>query len=366
MLFREQRAPSSKFMAYFQLLETFKQSGCPVCIKLEEGSLKALDGLMYEQVNDPFTRERLVASHGFCNWHAWMIPHVQSSALGAALIYRHLLEETLSHLVAARQGAHPRGFWQRLGKPLSRSREEQSGMLAWRRRKTRCYLCTFARRSERDDLKTILGHLGEAGFAEAFLHSSGLCLPHLTQAMTIGRDHPNLPVLLAAHERRWRDLSWELEEFARKFDYRYADEPKGRESGSWRRALETLAGRPGAFGPERGDWPPPQEPRPEGWVEAQTGSAQAASSEQPGEVECLRFENDRLRHHLEAALARQAEDRQSRLALEAQVLKLTSELKTTGTNLASGRGGGVPSGAEAQAGDLDGQTVDTEEGVSNR
>ena len=259
MLFRGQRAPSSKFMAYFQLLDSFKQPGCPVCIRLEDGSLKALDGLMYEQVNDPFTRERLVASHGFCNWHAWMIPRVQSGALGAVLICRHLLEETLSQLAMARQEARPRGLWQRLCEPLTRSREEQSGMLAWRRRKTRCCICTLTRRSERDVLKTILGHLGEADFAEAFQRSSGLCLPHLTQAMTVGRDHPNLPLLLAAQEQRWRELSWELEEFARKFDYRYADEPKGRESSSWRRALETLAGRPGAFGPERGDWPPPQE-----------------------------------------------------------------------------------------------------------
>src|SRR5574341_1452415 len=76
MLLRRPEVSSSKFIAYFQLLEAFRQPGCPVCRLVEEGALKALDGLMYEQVNDPFTRDRLVESHGLCNCPAWMIPGV--------------------------------------------------------------------------------------------------------------------------------------------------------------------------------------------------------------------------------------------------------------------------------------------------
>jgi uncharacterized protein DUF6062 len=254
--------PSSKFIGYFQLLDAFRHEGCPVCALLEEGAIKALDGLMYEQANDPFTRHRLVESHGFCNWHAWMIPNVPNSALGTALIYKHLLDETLERLEAVRRAARPRGRWGRLRESLTGWRDVPLAMLAWRSKKTRCYLCVFARRSERDALKTVLEFMGDADFAEAFSHSSGLCLPHLFQAMTIGRDDSNLPTLLADHEKRWRNLSWELQEFARKFDYRYAEEPKGRESNSWHRALEALVGRAGVFGPERGELPPPQVRKP--------------------------------------------------------------------------------------------------------
>jgi hypothetical protein len=71
--------------------------------------------------------------------------------------------------------------------------------------------------------------------------------------MAVGRDHPNLPALLLAHEARWQDLLWELEEFARKFDYRHAAEAMGREGNSWHRALEVFVGRAAVFGPERGD-----------------------------------------------------------------------------------------------------------------
>jgi hypothetical protein len=93
--------------------------------------------------------------------------------------------------------------------------------------------------------------MGESDFAEAFARSTGLCLPHLYGALAIGHDHPNLPILLVAHEQRWQGLMGDLEEFVRKFDYRYANEAMGDEKKSWRRALETFVGRAGVFGPER-------------------------------------------------------------------------------------------------------------------
>jgi len=332
-----QRATSSsKFITYFQLLDAFKEPGCPVCTRLEQGALKALDGLMYERVNDPFTRDRLVESHGFCNWHAWMLPTVHNSALGVALIYKHLLQETLEHLQAASREVRPRGPRQRLWERLTGSREEPLPILAWRSQKKPCYLCRFARRSEEDDLRTILEFLGETEFAEAFTRSAGLCLPHLYAAIAIGRDHPYLATLLTMHEKRWQDLLWELEEFARKFDYRYVDEAKGRESSSWHRALDAFVGRVSVFGPERGG--------PRGEI-AQQGVATGPTSTEGGptpqddaehysEIESIRFENEKLRRRIEELLARQVEDYRTRLALEVQVLKLTSDLKAMGVDLA--------------------------------
>lgn len=333
VILRGLQSPFTKFIGYFQLLDAFKHEGCPVCTLLEEGAVKALDGLMYEQVNDPFTRDRLVESHGFCNWHAWMIPSVHNTALGTVLIYKSLLDETLERLEAVRREARPRGRWRRLRESLTGWREEPLPMLAWRSKKTRCYLCTFARRTERDALQTILEFMGEADFAEAFSRSSGLCLPHLYGAMGVGRDHPNLQILLAAHAKRWRDLVWELEEFARKFDYRYADEPRGRESGSWHRALEAFVGRAGVFGPERGELPPPQEPKPEESAPVQDQSAQVAKNVEHAEFQSLRFENEKLRRRIEELLDQREEEQRARLTLEFQILKLTSELKTTVADL---------------------------------
>jgi hypothetical protein len=342
--------PSSKHLAYFQLLDACKQPGCPVCTRLEQGATRSLDALMYEQVNDPITRERLVESHGFCNWHAWILPGIHNSALGVALIYSHLLQETVDHLQTARQGAHPRTRGRRLWERLTGSRRDVPPMLAWRQRKARCPICTFARQAERDDLTTIFEYLGEPGFGEAFSRSSGLCLPHLYLAMTIGRDHPHLPTLLAVHEARWKDLLWELEEFARKFDYRYADEVKGRETSSWHRVLEVFTGRAGLFGPERGDWSVEPHPEAQGMAATPAEPSEVAGAERLSEIETLRFESERLHRHIDELLHQREQDRQGRLALEFQILKLTADLKAVTTGAAAGQSRPVPSVAPPHEG----------------
>jgi hypothetical protein len=357
MILQSVANPSSKFITYFQLLDAFKEPDCPVCTRLEQGALKALDGLMYEQVNDPFTRDRLVESHGFCNWHAWMLPSIHNSALGVALIYKHLLQETLEHLEAASREVQPRGRWQRLWERVTGSREEPLPILAWRSKKTRCYLCTFARRSEQDDLKTILDFLGEQQFAEAFTRSAGLCLPHLYAAMAVGRDHPNLPMLLTMQEKRWQALLWELEEFARKFDYRYADEARGRESSSWHRALDAFVGRVSVFGPERGEpraYKAPQSLTP-GPAPAEGEPVRAVDAEQRAEMESVRFENEKLRRRIEELLAQQSDNHRTRLTLEFQVLKLTADMKAMAVDLAAAQGKPASPGATPGADDLGGQ-----------
>ncbi len=245
------RSPSGKFIAYFDLLDAFRAPACPVCALVEQGDRRALDALLYEQVNDAATRDRLVASHGFCNWHAWMLPGIDNSASGVALIYRHLLHETLERVTATLQEVRPRSRWGRLKARLFDRREQPLPLLDWRGKKHQCSLCTSSRRAELAYLKTILDFLGEADFAEGFGRSAGLCLPHLCLAATLGRDHPNLRSLLTAQETRWRDLMGELDEFIRKTDYRYANEARGREGSSWSRVLEALVGRRTLFGPER-------------------------------------------------------------------------------------------------------------------
>jgi len=351
----QRMGPSSKHIAYFQLLDACKQPGCPVCTRLEQGATRSLDSLMYEQVNDPITRQRLVESHGFCNWHAWILPGIHNSALGVALIYRHLLQETLDRLQAARRDAHPRTRRRRVWERLTGSRRDPIQMLAWRGRKTRCPMCGFARHAERDDLTTILEYIGEPGFAEAFSRSSGLCLPHLYLAMTIGRDHPHLRTLLAVQEARWKDLVWELEEFARKFDYRYADEAKGRETSSWHRVLEVFTGRSALFGPERRDWSVAPHPGGQGTAATPATPSEVAGAERLSEIENLRFESEKLHRRIEELLSQREQDRQARLALEFQILKLTADLKALAAGVAAGQRDPTPSGASLHTGGSEGR-----------
>jgi len=324
---RRPRRTATKFLTYFQLLDAFKEPGCPVCSLLMRGAQKALDSLMYEQVNDPITRERLVESHGFCNWHAWLLPRIANSASGVGVIYRHLLQVALDALEAARRHVgtvQPEdGGW---GRWLA-SRGEPSPLLVWRQKRTPCFLCTLSRQSEHDTLRAMLDYIGEAEFAEACGRSAGLCLPHLELAADLGRQHPNLRALLDIHVTQWRDLHWELGEFGRKADYRYVDEAKGREGMSWSRALELFAGQQGLFGPDRRRRGNAGSAEAEEVAPEQSEAVAQESQDSAESIETRRFENARLKRRV-AELETQCEaDRKVHIALEFRIHKLAADLK---------------------------------------
>jgi hypothetical protein len=147
-----------------------------------------------------------------------------------------------------------------------------------------------------------------------------------------------------------------LGEFARKFDYRYADEAKGRESSSWHRALEIFVGRAAVFGPERGDWTAEPETAPHGPDETSGRRPEPVGGEEgAGEIETLRFENEKLRWRIEELLAQQPDDHRTRLTLEFQVLKLTSDMKAMAVDLAAAQGKPASPGATPGADDSGGQ-----------
>src|SRR5262249_38691636 len=110
---------TDRYLAYFRLVEAFREPGCPVCRCVSAASRRYLDALVYEQVNDPDTRRRLRASWGFCNWHTWMLVDLPGSTFGAA-ISREDLRGTPGHGTgrrapgAARRPGAPRAWWGRL------------------------------------------------------------------------------------------------------------------------------------------------------------------------------------------------------------------------------------------------------------
>jgi hypothetical protein len=273
-----------------------------------------------------------------------MLPRTPGSALGAALIYRHLLQNTLDRLPAPRQAADSDKPSSTLRNRVLGGRATPPAFLVWRRTKSPCALCTMAQRVERDSVAAVLDFVSEPEFSEAFARSAGLCLPHLSLSLEMGAEHPNRALLLGTHRARWEDLRWELDEFVRKFDYRYADEARGREGTSWSRALEMFVGRAGVFGPDRGraasEAPVPLDVAPDDGARG----ADQASEDDPPSIEQLRFKNERLKRRIGDLLAQREGDRQARLALEFQVCALTSELKAVRLGLdADAPANGTPS-----------------------
>jgi hypothetical protein len=145
----------------------------------------------------------------------------------------------------------PRSWWTRL--KVKRLRVQGAPLiLSQRQHKAACPACgRIEKFFEQDFIETLLTSLSDPEFADSFQLSFGLCLPHIYQAAGMGRDHPNLPILIDVQLQKLGTLRGELKEYIRKLDYRFMAEPRGEEKTAWRRVIELFVGKPEVFGPDR-------------------------------------------------------------------------------------------------------------------
>jgi hypothetical protein len=233
-----------KLLSFFNLRDALDQPGCPVCTLAERNSLRFLDALLYERVNDVGTREGLRKSLGFCNWHAWKSLEVPNCPLGLGIIYHDLLEQ-----IQERLGRIQRSFPLRI--PYLRRlwrKEKAKHSIPLLRPSHSCPACRSVRFFEEMYMETLLDFLAEEDFERQFSGSSGICFPHLTIAIEKYPGHRNLGLLIQMQAKKVESLREELAEFIRKHDYKFVHEPRGAESDSWRRALELVAGKREVFG----------------------------------------------------------------------------------------------------------------------
>lgn len=212
---------AGKWLEFVHLCDALDAEGCAVCTLIEQACQRYLDHLFYECVNDVGVRRRLAASNGFCNWHAHLALRIPHADTGIAIIYDGLLRGVIER-VAYRGSVLPTA--------------------------APCPVCESAYFAERTALSELLRWFDDAELQAHYGPSFGLCLPHLQRASDEYKDHPHLPALRAAELEKLRRLQHELQEFNRKRDYRFADEPKGAEQTAWRRVIEKFTGKREVFG----------------------------------------------------------------------------------------------------------------------
>ncbi|MBI2469276.1 MAG: hypothetical protein HYV62_15895 [Candidatus Rokubacteria bacterium] len=241
-------ARAGKFVAYFHLVDACGGSGCPVCRCLRELTLRSLDALLYEQVNDPDTRARLSRSWGFCAWHAWLATEVRNAPLGIAIVYEDLLRQARARLGAAHleltRAPVARG-WRRLFR-----RATPVELVAARAARVPCPLCVTLAEAEAGYLRTVLDSLEDPEFDGAYGRSDGLCLPHLVLALAAHPGHGGAAALVARALQKLDRLAAELRAFVAKHDYREQAPFSPDEAVSWTRALGFLVGGREIFGHE--------------------------------------------------------------------------------------------------------------------
>ena len=83
-----------KHQSYFNVLDALKEK-CPICFLVKKTIHKAMDDFLYESVNDPDVREKIIISSGFCNRHSWTLQKL-GDGFGQAIIYNDLVSKVLN------------------------------------------------------------------------------------------------------------------------------------------------------------------------------------------------------------------------------------------------------------------------------
>ncbi len=234
---------------YFDVIDACAKPGCPFCRLAEKVVNRYLDALMYENVNDPDTRETLHQSLGFCNEHAWRLPSTAGgAALGIAIIYRDLIGRAAAKFAEARFSPLRRLTLRQVQEALDPEKPAAAteAMVRSLQRQAECPACAHRDRMITIALNTMLDPLVSDERLRAALNaSSGLCLPHLLCALELTRDEATFTTLMVIVQEKVAGLKQELDEFIRKSDYRFNKDGFGLEGDSWRRGIAWMVGAKG-------------------------------------------------------------------------------------------------------------------------
>jgi hypothetical protein len=207
------RRPSERHTTFFNLFDALAEKDCALCRLVAKAGHDALDALLYENVNDPGTREAMLASRGFCATHAELAAHM-SDALGVAMLYEALCREAANQVT--------RDLPTEATQP--------------------CPICRVAAGAEDRYIAEFCLRIDESDFRERFLDSDGFCLPHFQRVITMIRDTASGRVVRAHEAKTLLALADQLGVFVEKHSYKNESD-FAVEATSWLRALEKLPGK---------------------------------------------------------------------------------------------------------------------------
>ncbi|MDR7542699.1 MAG: DUF6062 family protein [Armatimonadota bacterium] len=231
------------FLAVYHALDW---QHCAVCHLSVQGVERLIDGFLYERVNDPWTREDLLASRGFCAAHAWRLTHILDSQTGIAIVYRHLLQEFYDTFITEAAGRVSQPVGLRLALFGGSNGGLGRSLSAWLTPQRPCLACADQWQAEERYTWATAQALPDEDFRARYASSLGLCLRHLATVMTQTESSSDLEWLTNAERALLEGLLNDLSEFWRKHDYRFRHEPMSQgEATSWQRVLHKYVGAPG-------------------------------------------------------------------------------------------------------------------------
>jgi hypothetical protein len=212
------------------LVDALGERRCPLCTVLDSMVFNELCRLQREAVVDPETHADVVGRGGYCADHFWFLDALASPQTNAELLaplierLTALLTEVARAVSAnpslLRQGAG--GLAVRVGVPAS------------------CRVCESVRVWREAAMLAMLALITDPRHQERYARSCGLCVPHLTEALAVCRDHAIAEFLLRAAAEQSQRLAVELRECVRKRMER--DRRWGPEQDAPQRGIEKLVG----------------------------------------------------------------------------------------------------------------------------
>jgi hypothetical protein len=223
-----------------------EQEGCPVCLVVQETVERAMETWRYEGFTDVIHRQELTRRRGFCPRHTWQLAQGHC-AFQLAVVY----QEVLSDLLATMNWEQrlPRRTW------LRSLTEWIASMKGWlfsyafpAEDLTRlCLFCQIQTEAEQRVIERLVVMVQFEEVQKLLCGSTGLCHQHFLQAFQMTRQSysQDCHLLLVCQQTCLQRTLDELRELIRKHDYRFAEEPRGQEMTSWRRAAQLCAGNLG-------------------------------------------------------------------------------------------------------------------------
>jgi hypothetical protein len=231
---------------------SLQQYACPICVLIKSDTVRLLEAIFYEHVNEEETHETIRNRRGLCNQHGWLLTELRGQALGVAILFRAAVDEALkqsggfsSHLIDETSHSKARQTLSRFRRNKHIQSESLENALA---PKAPCPICRSSAKRERDYVHTLAKWVTEPQMKLAFELSAGLCLPHFRQTLRFCHEQNVAQTLVNVQNEKWRKLKTELERFIDKYDYRRSQEVMGEERDSHLRAMQAMMGLPNVWG----------------------------------------------------------------------------------------------------------------------
>lgn len=211
-------------MVYFELFDIMKDNCCPVCELIHKRTVQAMDGFLYENVNDTGLRRDINSAKGFCPYHSNMLLSM-GDPLSHAIVYSDLIKSAINDVTKDNFSAY----------------DNHSD----------CPYCKNARKLEKTYCTVFIEGCRNNDFFEKYKSSAVLCMSHLQtikklcESKHILKEYEKIRDATTEH---YNAILLNLAEIRRKNDYRFTSEGFTQdEKSAWRRAVGIISSQDSGF-----------------------------------------------------------------------------------------------------------------------